>query len=91
MPRWPLPPDRWATAWVALGQALKAAGRSEEAEQRLRQAIRLDGMNALARMGLGELRIATGRGEEAAREFELALKRQPALVAAHLGLGNALA
>ena len=82
---------RMGNAWVALGQALKAAERSEEAERAYAQAIRLDGMNALARLGLGELKIAAGRPEEAIREFELALLRQPALVAAHLGLGNALA
>jgi tetratricopeptide (TPR) repeat protein len=79
------------TAWVALGQALKAAGRVEEAEQAYGRAIRLDGMNALARMGLGELKNATDHPEEAVKEFELALRRQPALAAAHLGLGNALA
>ena len=78
-------------AWVALGQALKAAERYEEAEKAYRQAIRLDGMNALARLGLGELKIAAGRPEEAAAEFALALRRRPALIAAHLGLGNALA
>ena len=78
-------------AWVALGQALKADRRSSEAERAYGEAIRLDGMNALARTGLGELKIATGRPEEAAREFELALKRQPALAPAQLGLGNALA
>jgi tetratricopeptide (TPR) repeat protein len=78
-------------AWVALGQALKAAERHEEAEKAYRQAIRFDGMNALARLGLGELKIAAGRPEEAAAEFGLALKRKPALIAAHLGLGNALA
>jgi tetratricopeptide (TPR) repeat protein len=77
-------------AWVALGQALKADGRGGEAERAYGEAIGLDGMNALARMGLGELKISTGRFEEAAKEFELALRRQPALVAAHLGLGNAL-
>jgi tetratricopeptide (TPR) repeat protein len=77
-------------AWVALGQALKADGRSGEAERAYGEAIALDGMNALARVGLGELKISTGRYEEAAKEFELALRRQPALVAAHLGLGNAL-
>jgi tetratricopeptide (TPR) repeat protein len=77
--------------WVALGQALMAGGRSNQAENAYREAIRLDGMNPLARMGLGELKIATGRAEEAIGEFELALKRQPALVGAHLGLGNALA
>ena len=79
------------TAWVALGQTLKAAGRVEEAERAYAQAIRLDGMNELARLGLGELKIGTGRIEEAILEFELALRRKPALVAAHLGLGNALA
>ena len=78
-------------AWVALGQALKTAGRNEESEAAYEQALSLEGMSALARMGLGELKLATGRPEEAVREFELALRRQPALVAAHLGLGSALA
>jgi len=79
------------TAWVALGQALKAAVRHEEAAKAYEHAIRLDGMNALARLGLGELKIAAGRPEEAVAEFERALKRRPALIAGHLGLGNALA
>ena len=79
------------TAWVALGQSLKAASRAEEADWAYREAIRLDGMNALARMGLGELMLASSRPEEALREFELALRRQPALAPAHMGLGNALA
>ena len=79
------------TAWVALGQALKAAGHSEQAEAAYGQAIRLDGMNELARLGLGELKAATGRPDEAVVDFELAIRRKPALVAAHLGLGNALA
>jgi tetratricopeptide (TPR) repeat protein len=81
----------WVEAWVALGQALKAAARHEEAAKAYQRAIRLDGMNALAHMGLGELKIAVGRREEAVAEFELALTRCPALVGAHLGLGNALA
>ncbi len=78
-------------AWVALGQAMKTAERYEEAAKAYEHAIRLDGMNALVRLGLGELKIAIGRPEEAVAEFEFALKRRPALVAAHLGLGNALA
>ncbi len=78
-------------AWVVLGQALKAAERMDEAERAYAEAIRLDGMDVLARMGLGELKIATGRAGEAIREFELALERRPAMIAAHLGLGNAFA
>ena len=78
-------------AWVALGQSLKAAHRTDEAECAYQEAIRLDGVNALARMGLGELKLAVGKPEEAVWEFGLALRRQPALVPAHLGLGNALA
>ena len=78
-------------AWVALGQALKAAHRNDEAECAYQQAIRLEGMNALARMGLGELKLSVGRPEEAVWEFGLALRRQPSLVPALLGLGNALA
>jgi tetratricopeptide (TPR) repeat protein len=82
---------RMGAAWVALGQALKAADRFEEAEGAYRQAILFDGMDALARVGLGELMTATGRADEAVREFERALRRQPALVGAQIGLGNALA
>jgi len=78
-------------AWVALGQALKADGRGEEAERAYEEAIHRDSGNALARMGLGELKISTGRAEEAAREFELAIHQKPLLAAAHLGLGNAFA
>jgi len=78
-------------AWVALGQALKAAGRAEESERAYGEAIRRDGVNALARLGLGELKVATGRPEEALREFELALRGRPLLVAAHMGQGHALA
>ncbi|MGA9670832.1 MAG: tetratricopeptide repeat protein [Terracidiphilus sp.] len=79
------------TTWIALGQALTSAARSDEAERAYEQAIRMDGNNALARMGLGELKIVAGRAEQAVHEFELALTYQPALVPAHLGLGNSLA
>jgi tetratricopeptide (TPR) repeat protein len=77
--------------WVALGQALKAAGRNGEAECAYTEAICRGGTSTLARMGLAELKIASGRPEAAVKEFELVLKRQPAHVGAHLGLGNALA
>ena len=82
---------RMVAAWVALGQALKAAGRNDEAERAYIHATTLDGMNTLARMGLGELRLATNHPHEAIKEFELALSRRPALTAALMGLGNAMA
>jgi tetratricopeptide (TPR) repeat protein len=78
-------------AWVALGQALKAAGWNEEAEQVYAHTIRMDGGNALARIGLGELMLATCRPDEAMKEFDQALRCQPALVPALMGLGHALA
>ena len=48
-------------AWVALGQALAGAERHDEAARAYGQALRLDGTNALARLGLGELKIAAGQ------------------------------
>jgi tetratricopeptide (TPR) repeat protein len=79
------------TAWIALGQALKASGQLDEAERAYRQALRLDGAGALAHLGLGELALARDQPEAALRAFDLALKRQPTLAGACLGLGNALA
>jgi tetratricopeptide (TPR) repeat protein len=77
-------------ARIALGQALKATERYEEAAKAYGEALGLDGANALTREALGELKIAWGRPEEAIAEFEQAIARQPGMVAAHLGLGNAL-
>jgi tetratricopeptide (TPR) repeat protein len=82
---------RMGAAWVTLGQALRAAGQTEDAARAYSEAVGLDGMDPLAKMGLGELMLASGRPEEAVKEYELALKRQPALAPALLGLGNALA
>jgi len=82
---------RNVSAWIALGQALKADARMEEAELAYVQAISIDGMNALARMGFGDLKMACGCPAEAMPEFEQALKTRPAMAAAHLGLGSALA
>jgi tetratricopeptide (TPR) repeat protein len=77
-------------AWVALGQALQAVNRPEEAERAYRQASCF-GMDTLARMGLGELRIAANRPQEAIGEFERVLQRQPLMIAAQMGIGHALA
>jgi tetratricopeptide (TPR) repeat protein len=78
-------------AWVALGQAMRADGRLSDAEQAYEAAIRIDGMDSLARLGLGEVKLATDRPAEALPEFELALRRDPSMVSAHLGMGHALA
>src|ERR1700677_4757974 len=59
---------RMGMAWVALGQAHRAAGKIDDAEKAYSQAIRLDGMNELARLALGELRLCAGRPEEAIAE-----------------------
>ncbi len=81
---------KMGVAWVALGQALKGAGRNDEAGRAYAEAIGLDGMNSLAHMGMGELMLAGNQAGEAIREYELALRKQPALAAAHLGVGHAL-
>lgn len=82
---------KMATAWVALGQALRAANRRGDAERAYRHAIGLNDANSLAHMGLGELMLSTARSEEALREYELALGQDPALIPARMGLGHALA
>ena len=79
------------TAWVALGQAWKVAGRNGEAERAYREAIRLNGRSALARMGLGELLLAAGDPESALCEYGVALQRSPALPALWVSMGHALA
>lgn len=78
-------------AWVALGQALKAAGRYEEAKQPFLQAIQLNGLSPVARIGLGELLLAEGLPKEALHAYEFALRQNPATAAAHMGRGHALA
>ena len=79
------------SAWIALGQSLKAAGRLVDAEHAYESAIRLDGTDPLARLGLAELNLTAGCPEQAARECEAALRRAPGLAAAHMDLGHAMA
>ena len=81
---------RLAGTWIALGQALRAASRTQEAEQAYLTALGLDGTAPLACVGLGELKLATGRAREALCDFDFALRRNPALAAAHLAKGYAL-
>lgn len=46
-------------AWVVLGQARRAQGRQAEAANAYRAALRIDGMDPLARLGLGEVKLAS--------------------------------
>ncbi len=78
-------------AWVTLGQALKAAGRCEEAKQAYCEAIRLDGASPLGRIGLGELLMAERHPEQALDVYESVLRQHPAMAVAQLGAGHALA
>jgi tetratricopeptide (TPR) repeat protein len=77
--------------WVTLGQALKAAGRCDEAKQAYLEAIRLDGTSPLAWIGMGELLMAEGLPEQALDAYEFVLRRRPAMATAHMGIGHALA
>ena len=83
---------RMGAAWVALGQALKAADRHAEAKAAYDSGhpARRDGSAGSHGHGRAEDRDRTVP-QEAIREFELALQRDPAMVPAHLGLGHALA
>jgi tetratricopeptide (TPR) repeat protein len=78
-------------AWVTLGQALKAAGRCDEAKQAYLEAIRLDGMSPLGRIGMGELLMAEGLPAQALEAYEIVLRQRPAMATAHMGMGHALA
>lgn len=82
---------RLMVGWVTLGQALKAAGRTADAERTYRQAIALDASNVLAHMGLGELRMAEGDAAAALQEYDRAIGWNPTLAVAHMGRGHALA
>jgi|GEM_PF-3683065 tetratricopeptide (TPR) repeat protein len=82
---------RFGVAWVTLGQALKSVGRCDDAEHAYREAVALDGMSILARLGLGELRLAGGDAKQALWEYDFALRRDPTLPAAHMGMGHTLA
>jgi tetratricopeptide (TPR) repeat protein len=78
-------------AWVTLGQALKAAGRFDEAKQAYLEAIRRDELSPLAWIGMGELLMSEGLPEQALNAYEFVLRRRPAMAAAHLRMGHALA
>ncbi|HVW20135.1 MAG TPA: tetratricopeptide repeat protein [Opitutaceae bacterium] len=71
------------------GSALAAAGRYGEAEQRFREALRLDPGASLAEENLGKLALRFGRPAEAERHFARAAALRPGRAAAHEGLAEA--
>lgn len=79
-----------APAHTDLGNALKAAGRLDQAIPHLRQAIRIDPASAAAHTNLGNALHEQGRPEEAIDHFRQAVCLNPRLAAAHHNLGYAL-
>jgi len=83
-----LPGD--AEAHNNLGNALRAAGRTEGAIAEFRASIALRPGFASAQVGLGNALRDEGRWDEAEAAFQRALALQPGLAAAHAGLGRLL-
>ncbi|XP_049942783.1 protein O-mannosyl-transferase TMTC2-like [Schistocerca serialis cubense] len=77
-------------AYGNLGCVLSSAGRLEEAEWALRQALKHRPNMADVHYNLGNLLQARGRPEEAERSYRLAIHYRPSLAAAYVSLGQLL-
>lgn len=71
-----------------LGDALRSAGRSDEAIEQFRAALELHPANSAAASNLGALMAAKGDHDEAVRLYESALAADPENTAAHDNLGQ---
>jgi tetratricopeptide (TPR) repeat protein len=78
-------------ARVNYGVDLYAAGRLREAEQQLREAVRLKETSAPAHANLGPVLCALGQLDEGIAHLERALELDPEYSAAHGNLGEAYA
>ena len=78
-------------ARVSYGVDLYAAGRLEEAERELREAVRLKDTNAAAHANLGPVLCAQGKLDEGIYHLERALALDPDYTRAHTNLGEAYA
>jgi predicted Zn finger-like uncharacterized protein len=83
-------PKEAAEAWAALGALAAAAGRREEAEDRLQRALSLDPDSAVARVNLARVQCDLGRAADAVTPLRKLLLTQPKNLDARLGLTRAL-
>ncbi len=77
-----------AESWYGLGDALRFAGRFEEAEEAYENAVDLDGSNLEAWNNLGVARAEIGDANGARDAWEEALQRRPSYCKAHNNLGS---
>lgn len=81
--------DRAASAFVDLAAVSADRGETDEAMERLRQALHRRNDSTLAHLKLGELLRDAGRHEESLQHFGLAYKSDPENAVARYGLGMA--
>ncbi|XP_049794426.1 protein O-mannosyl-transferase TMTC2-like [Schistocerca nitens] len=77
-------------AYGNLGSVLSSAGRLQEAEWALRQALRHRPNMADVHYNLGNLLARLGRVEEAERSYRTAIQYRPSLAVAYVSLGRLL-
>ena len=75
---------------IALGTALVLTGRTSEAINHFKQALRIDPDYAEAYNNMGNALFLTGRTSEAIAQYKQALQSYPDYANAHNNLGNAL-
>jgi tetratricopeptide (TPR) repeat protein len=79
-----------ATAFNNLGAALALKGRTDEAMQYHKRAVKLEPRNAEAHYDIANILLSQGKLEQAIGEYEKALSINPKYAKAHSNLGVAL-
>jgi predicted Zn finger-like uncharacterized protein len=82
-------PKELADAWATVGVLAAREGRRDEAEDRLKRALALDGELATARVALARVRCELGRAAEAIAPLQGLLAAQPQHLEARLLLARA--
>lgn len=83
-------PREIADAWATLGLGAAAAGRREEAADRLRRAVSLDAGSSMAAVGLARLQCDLGRSAEGLPTLRKIVEAEPRNLEARLTLVRAL-